>query len=539
MVEPMHERATRPETPSPAGTGTRGVAGDARVSDGARFPGAAPGADALRAGELALLVLAVVACRLLAIRACPIYDDAFITYRYARNLALGGGMVFNPGASWEPVLGTTTPLYGFVLSWFARLGLDLVDVSRAFNIVCDAGSALLIAYGLGLRRVAASVALVGFAALPSLARISVGGMESPLFALLALGATAAFRARRFGWAGILAALDCSVRPEGVLLVGILALFSLRDPRALLRLLVPVGAIGLATIAVLNREYGFPVPQSVLAKSHMKAGTWERVLPILQQSFAPLGVGALLLPFVALGYATLARARAALLPFALFALGISASYLAARPHVWGWYFYVPLTGWVIALGSGVGHVHERWLAPRAAWTSRVLAARALAPLAIVLALAAALARPSPVPANVYEPMQAWARETSRREPSARVLASDIGAIGWAWEGTVLDSEGLTWPQALDYPHPNAIIRASEPEYLLIVAERDRVAPLVADAEILARYEPIERFSPSGARSLAPSPDELPASWAQDYLVYRRRGERRAGSPERELLAPPPK
>ena len=33
-------------------------------------------------------------------------DDAYITYRYARNLADGAGFVYNPG---ERVLGTTPP----------------------------------------------------------------------------------------------------------------------------------------------------------------------------------------------------------------------------------------------------------------------------------------------------------------------------------------------------------------------------------------------------------------------------------------------
>ena len=36
-----------------------------------------------------------------------IADDAFITFRYARNLAAGLGFVYNQG---EPVMGTSTPL---------------------------------------------------------------------------------------------------------------------------------------------------------------------------------------------------------------------------------------------------------------------------------------------------------------------------------------------------------------------------------------------------------------------------------------------
>ncbi|MBZ0305706.1 MAG: hypothetical protein K8I82_06525, partial [Anaerolineae bacterium] len=38
----------------------------------------------------------------------PTVDDAFITFRYSRNLVEGNGFVYNPG---DKVLGTTTPLY--------------------------------------------------------------------------------------------------------------------------------------------------------------------------------------------------------------------------------------------------------------------------------------------------------------------------------------------------------------------------------------------------------------------------------------------
>jgi hypothetical protein len=40
-------------------------------------------------------------------------DDAYITFRYARNLAEGIGLVYNPC---EHVLGTTTPLFSLVLA---------------------------------------------------------------------------------------------------------------------------------------------------------------------------------------------------------------------------------------------------------------------------------------------------------------------------------------------------------------------------------------------------------------------------------------
>src|SRR5215211_7315006 len=70
-------------------------------------------------------------------------DDAFITFRYARNLAEGLGLVYNAG---EWVLGTTAPLWAIILGGGFRLGLtDLPWLATAVSAVCDAASAALIA----------------------------------------------------------------------------------------------------------------------------------------------------------------------------------------------------------------------------------------------------------------------------------------------------------------------------------------------------------------------------------------------------------
>src|SRR5215210_2075718 len=74
-------------------------------------------------------------------------DDAYITFRYARNLAAGMGFVYNPG---EAVLGTTTPGYTLLLVPAAWLGLDLDRVSWAVGTVCDLLTAWLL-YRLGRR----------------------------------------------------------------------------------------------------------------------------------------------------------------------------------------------------------------------------------------------------------------------------------------------------------------------------------------------------------------------------------------------------
>jgi hypothetical protein len=489
----------------------------------------APEAKRLSHREVGFLLAAVVLCRVLAARACPTYDDAFITYRYAQNLANGSGLVFNPGAPWEPVLGTTTPGYALLLSAFARIGANLVFVSRALNVACDVVSAWLVLSMFDFRRVAGATAVACFAALPQLVRISLGGMEAPLFAMLALAACHALVRGRASAAGAFAALACLVRPEGVLLVVVLMLVRIARPRELARLAWPIAIVGAASIALLFRTYGDVIPQSVHAKSQMHSGpawieTWNRWRTILTQSFAPHAAYIPLVPFVALGVRAVLLRRGAARHFSLFSLAMTASYLAARPHTWGWYFYVPLVAWCLWLGLGV-EIAAPWFAAtlERLHASRLASAARPASLACIVVIAAGAVSfklPTAVTRRVYRPMERWADETSKLHPHATILASDIGAIGYAWRGTVLDSEGLTWPQALRYQHPNAMIAAMQPEYVMLVAERPRIEHFFSDANVRGHYVPVARFSVNGENELEPALEQISPTWVQDYLVYKR-------------------
>src|ERR1700752_3161553 len=53
-------------------------------------------------------------------------DDSYITYRYASNLELGHGFVFNVG---ERYLGTTAPGFGLLLAFLHWL-VSVLDLSR-------------------------------------------------------------------------------------------------------------------------------------------------------------------------------------------------------------------------------------------------------------------------------------------------------------------------------------------------------------------------------------------------------------------------
>ena len=77
-------------------------------------------------------------------------DDAYISFRYARNFANGYGLVFNPGQ--PPVEGYSNFLWVVVLAGAARLGFDIPGAAQVLSIVLAAIA--LIELALALHRLA-------------------------------------------------------------------------------------------------------------------------------------------------------------------------------------------------------------------------------------------------------------------------------------------------------------------------------------------------------------------------------------------------
>lgn len=171
---------------------------------------------ALLMGGISLVLLA------LAIRQCIglANDDAFITYRYARNLASRLGFVFNSG---ERVLGTTTPLYNLLLT---PVGLADGWLPFASNTLGCIGVALQ-AWAIGriLGRLG-SGRFIGAAASLFVLGGGIGsywhvGLETNLLAALVLWSIERFLAERFGVAGVLAGLAALCRSDATLLSALL------------------------------------------------------------------------------------------------------------------------------------------------------------------------------------------------------------------------------------------------------------------------------------------------------------------------------
>jgi len=322
---------------------------------------------------------------------------------------------------------------------------------------------------------------------------------------------------------MLAAFACTVRPEAVLIVLVLAAFHVRSLRQLLLFATPLVLIGALHIGVLTYVYGSPVPQSVRAKAdnHGLGVQPSRVVAIFTQAFAPSAYSFALLPFALLGIALAFLWRTATRAFVAFALAVVAAYALAGAKTWGWYFYAPLVAWSVACGLGCEAVFGFGARAVQRFESVAkLAPIALALLAVVAVATTARVHPDRVTPYVYEPMREWCESAKLTANRTRIVASDIGAIGYYSDALILDSEGLVWPQALGSLHQVDVVREHAPEYAMFVANQDRLAQFLRDP-IAQLYEPVARFNTRGDRELHPALDSLPERWEQDYVVFRRK------------------
>lgn len=244
-----------------------------------------------------------------AITAAWLCDDAFISFRYARNLVEGHGLVFNVG---ERVEGYTNLLWTLLCAAGLMLGVAAERWSHVWSITAYAVTIVLLAFH--SRRMARTgetpallpLAALGAACLRDWNYYATSGLETSLFTALALGgyllvvpAAIGERARPIA-AGIVLALASLTRPDGVIFAAVagavFAAQSQRRVRDTVRYAVTLAAILLPAQAWRFAYYGEWVPNTYYAKSAWLA-RWPQGLSYLRlfaQQYWPLLVGPVLL-----------------------------------------------------------------------------------------------------------------------------------------------------------------------------------------------------------------------------------------------------
>lgn len=439
--------------------------------------GAAGPAYAEAVGILVLLVLYAAMKAAFGILIC---DDAYITLGHARSWVSGLGPVMS---AQNPVAGTSTPLFTALLA-LASLSLGTSDFERlayGANVLADLAGLLLLhriaRKGLGLPAAWALGAAAAYGLSVNFLAVSAYGMETPLYAALALAAAwlRLFSARPFPWLFPVCLLAACLRPEG----GLVAAMALaagwfrdaREPRpvrvrraALVCLAAGTGLL-LYFLFYLH-AYGHILPHSVLAKRlEIRVGPgealWSWVANVFYKGPAFGGfttatlANLLFLGAAAAGHLRPASARVPAFPWSLllWPAAYFLFYLATRSSyiLFTWY-YLPVLPFLILLAvHGLFRLSDGRMRPWQAWAVLFAFAAWVSFQTFRQDLPGKHRLSKAAREDRYE--AAAAILNAQPGPAPEVMIDEVGALAYFSRAKILDTHGLLSPEALPFLAPD--------------------------------------------------------------------------------------
>ncbi len=466
-------------------------------------------------------------------------DDAFITFRYSRNIVAGEGFVYNAG---EKILGTTTPLYAGVMALAGGLfGENYPLYALILNAFADAAGVVflfLIALLLTKNQLVAGWVALLWALSPYSVTFAIGGMETSVHNLFMLGAWYSFLTHRPRWLGALCALGVLTRPDALLWALPLLLFQLiqhlresSEVTIYKKLPLQTWAVGLLVIApwliFATAYFGSPIPKTIGAKEDVyllsaAQGLFEFVAlyafpfqgPILPGALqAAVGViGIILYPFLALvGLRSQLRALPILIYPWIYALVFS----LANPLIFRWYLVPPLPAYFLAIGCGVYALVRLFPPEKQKLGQNMLIG--VAALTVFFSLNGWTPSPDHTPKTPaprmafhelemhYQDMAQLLREKYGVNEATVIAAGDIGAFGFYSRAHIFDTIGLVTEheknyydsdllealQAEDsnYAIPPDLVLDRQPDFVVVMEIFVREG-LMRDPRFLEQYELIE-------------------------------------------------
>jgi arabinofuranosyltransferase len=458
-------------------------------------------------------------------------DDAYITFRYTRNLVNGLGFVYNPG---QHVQGTTTPLYTLLLA-----GLSLVFpgdyplLALIVNALADACSVIVLGkLGerlAGSRAVGLTIGLL-WAVAPMSVTFAIGGMETSLYVLLILLTFYSYATGNPAWSAFTCALALLTRPDALLVA--LPLFAhllwvqrrvpWREGVILLLMLAPW--VVFATI-----YFGNPLTNSVIAKTNAyRLGPYSAFIRLLQHYATPFfgqeffggrwpTIGLFLYPTLYLiGALALVRRDGRALPSAVFPGLYFVAFALPNPLIFRWYLAPPLPAYFLCIVVGgwtvVRDLTAAVIRRRARQASRG-AALILACALLFLELNAWTLRPDhgpqrPAPEMAWFKLEELYRQAadvvlSHAAPGDTLCAGDIGVLGYRTGLHVFDTVGLVTPETaryyptdpdiyvINYAIPSDLVLALDPDHIVILEVYGRRG-LLPDPRFQAHYRLLEKI-----------------------------------------------
>jgi hypothetical protein len=432
------------------------------------------------------LVIAICAVRLSGMAA----DDSFIHRRIALNYQNLGRPYFNPD---QRVMVTSSPLWTLLLAASGAI-LPVMNpvpwLELSFVLMGAAAAYLLAREGVGSEGLSALVfpaiafLYVCVGDLPS----AIDQMETPAAIALILAGSLGVLTRK-NWGMPLLVLACFTRYECVLLCAMAGMWmSARRQWTKSSLLGCVG-IGFLGVAWLFWEYRTLIPNTVAAKSHLYITTRQHVVRafIFSKTRAVLCLAAGLLWWI-YGRERRRQQNSAAILLAGFGVFLGVAYIARKTFIFPWYLPLVLVPIAIAILLRTNGRDFKQAAFGAAFAGVLLFS--FAALDVRLLLAAWHGAPGnitdfPLAARVH----AYRRIGAALDdvcPSAVLMTSEIGGLGWEFHGEILDGAGLASPEAIHY-HPMRVPQERSSGSLGEIPAgfvRDRRPDLIVSYDVLA-------------------------------------------------------
>ena len=495
------------------------------------------------AALIAVVVLAVVARLLPGERTI---DDAFITFRYARNVLAGEGFVYNPG---ERVQGTTTPLYTLLMAGEKALlpGAGFPMLAIVTNALADAASIVVLAW-LCKRTLDAPWLGIAcgltWAVSPMSVTFAIGGMETSVYVLLLLLTLACYALGHANWSALFCALATLTRPDALLIavplfahmlfVRVFSVLTRDARRTGDRLLIPwrEGAVYFSVLApwvlFATLYFGNPLANSVVAKTAAyRLDRFSALVRLIQHYATPffeyevfttawVGVGAVLYLFLSIvGGVAMVRREGKLLPLAVYPWFYFVAFSASNPLIFRWYLAPILPVYTLCILYGGLRVGTDLVTViRRKWAAAPVAGRA-AGLVLVAAACAMLLNgwtlhpdhgpDRPAPEMAWFKLEQLYRQATLDlcvnqpvSPETRIAAGDIGVIGFVSGARILDTLGLVSPESVPYSPlleeayvigyavSTELILIERPDYLILLEVYVRNT-LLRSSEFAEQYE----------------------------------------------------
>jgi len=424
-------------------------------------------------------------------------DDAYITFRFAENIAAAKGFVYNEG---QPVFGSSTPLFTFLLSLLVSLGARIQIGALVLSLAASGMTAVII------YRLASYLRYGRFAWLPAGLYIlwprslltDVCGMETALFTLFIISAFYFQYRRLHVYALALATLATLTRYEGMLLLGPLLLVCCYREREMMLKYMAIPLSLLLPWAVFSYVYfGSVIPNSVGAKLALY-GRIEQLTGPEKLVYLMGWHNALTWVLTALviwggwwlnkkqNYGRLA---------AMWMLGMIAFFTLGRTHVFSWYIVPIYPLYLLYAAAGLIAMIES-LKLSSNVSSRVKTYAAV-PLLLLLLYG------DKVKAEYYREYQQILDEVHKSigqylnahaNEDDLIASEDIGYIGYYSGGKILDRDGLISPEVIPYNESGRyhdLIKDFRPDWV-IAGKGSLTAGFIGDSVFVSQYRQARAF-----------------------------------------------